>query len=81
MDKWLKIIQKKFKKQVQNYRTSTKGPKRSITDIKIYGKNAEGENLDYIKELVETYFIETRSDSFDRGLKLVFYFITLIIHY
>jgi len=70
MDKWLKDNSEKIQKQVQNYRTSTKGPKRSITDIKIYGKNAEGENLDYIKELVETSLSDNRSDSFDSWIKI-----------
>ena len=34
----------------KNYRTVNKmRPKRSITDIKIFGKNGDIENLDYIK--------------------------------
>ena len=57
-------------KQIQNYRTVVKGPKRSITDIKIFGKNGDIENLDYIKELVDTCLLEQRSDGFDSWIKL-----------
>ena len=70
MDKWLKDNAEKHQKQIQNYRTVNKGPKRSITDIKIFGKNGDIENLDYIKELVDTCLSEKRSDGFDSWIKL-----------
>ena len=70
MDKWLKDNADKLQKQVQSYRTVNKGPKRSISDIKIFGKSGEIENLDYIKELVNTCLSEQRSDKFDSWIKL-----------
>ena len=70
MDKWLKDNAEKHKKQTQSYRTVNKGPKRSITDIKIFGKNGDIENLDYIKELVDKCLSEQRSDKFDSWIKL-----------
>ena len=70
MDKWLKDNSEKFEKQVQNYRTTKIGPKRSITDIKIYGKNGDKENLNYIEDLVENCLSDTRSDSFASWIKI-----------
>ena len=70
MDKWLKDNADKLQKQVQSYRTVNKGPKRCISDIKIFGKSGEIENLDYIKELVNTCLSEQRSDKFDLWIKL-----------
>tara|TARA_B110001452_G_scaffold25490_2_gene20056 strand:+ start:871 stop:3909 length:3039 start_codon:yes stop_codon:yes gene_type:complete len=70
MDKWLKDNADKFQKQTQNYRTTVKGPKRSITDIKIFGRNGESENVDYIKDLVNNCLAEQRSDKYDSWIKL-----------
>ena len=68
MDKWLKDNAEKHQKQTQSYRTVNKGPKRSITDIKIFGKNGDIENLDYIKELVDKCLSEQRSINLINGL-------------
>ena len=70
MDKWLKDNAEKLQKHTQSYRTVTKGPKRSISDLKIFGKNGDIENLDYIKELVQKCLLEQRSDKFDTWIKL-----------
>ncbi len=70
MDKWLKDNAERLQKHKQNFSTTKKGPKRSISDIKIFGRNGDAENLDYIKELVINCLSENRSDSFDSWIKL-----------
>jgi P4 family phage/plasmid primase-like protien len=70
MDKWLKDNAEKLQKHTQNYRTATKGPKRSISELKIFGRNGVVENLDYIKELVNKCLSEYRSDKFDSWINV-----------
>ena len=55
MDKWLKDNAEKHQNK-QKITELNKGPKRSITDIKIFTKNGDVENLDYIKELVDIIY-------------------------
>jgi len=70
MDKWLKENIETIQKKTNNYRTLTKGPKRSITECKIYGKSGDKLNLDYINDLVNNCLSDNRADGFDSWIKI-----------
>ena len=70
MDKWLTTSSEKIKKKVNNVNVSKKLVKRSIENIKVYGKSAEIENLEYIKELVVNCLSTERADNHENWLKL-----------
>ena len=70
MDKWLRDSSENIIKKVSNINNSKKQIKRSISDIKVYGKSADVENLEYIKELVNNCLSSDRADKFNYWIKL-----------
>lgn len=69
MEKWLRENSENIIKKINNKNTGKKNVKRSINEVKIYGKCGEVENLDYIKELTINCLSNTRADSFDTWIK------------
>ena len=69
MDKWLRENLEKYQKPTKELISDKKTPEKSISNIKIYGKNGQEENLNYIKELVENCLSSERADGFDTWIK------------
>lgn len=69
MDKWLRENSENIIKKINNKNIVKKNVKRSITEVKIYGKSGETENLDYIKELVTNCLSNKRADDFNTWIK------------
>jgi P4 family phage/plasmid primase-like protien len=69
MDKWLKENSEQIINKITSKSLSKKQIKRSIEETKIFGKSGNIENLDYIKDLVETCLSVERANNFDSWIK------------